>query len=351
MPEDAKIIYCWLCGSKNRVPRLDTKCIPKCGACGESLPTTVFASFVGFVTEPAIKIARAFCAVAVILIPLWVVFLAFTKSDSSSPLSSDTERKSATKAGPGAVEEDPLDIFRAEEQAMATMRIEAERQKRRAEIETMKKQFKEPELPLPVNGEVFYPQEFTDELKSSEEDLYAFLTSHGLKKDVLDEIKKVGIDKWPHWQNLESNFTSSVARAECQGMLRRNSQLHNNFVAPLEIVAPAGTWSMLNKSKTDRNYLIKLTNEVTGATALTFFVHGGTTTKVKVPLGTYSLKYASGDKWYGHRLLFGPSTAYNKVSKTFTFKATNTGVTGYTITLYKVANGNLQTEELPPEDF
>jgi hypothetical protein len=111
-------------------------------------------------------------------------------------------------------------------------------------------------------------------------------------------------------------------------------------LAPFEIKSSSGT-----------NYLVKLTNASTGAPVQTIFVRGGTTVEVKVPLGTFSVKYAAGETWYGYRHLFGPMTAYSKASELFTFKNDGTGYTGYTITLYKVRNGNLRTQQIDPEEF
>jgi hypothetical protein len=111
-------------------------------------------------------------------------------------------------------------------------------------------------------------------------------------------------------------------------------------LAPFEIKSSSGT-----------NYLVKLTNASTGAPLQTIFVRGGTTVEVKVPLGTFSVKYAAGETWYGYRHLFGPMTAYSKADELFTFKNNGTSYTGYTITLYKVRNGNLRTEQIDSGEF
>ncbi len=90
---------------------------------------------------------------------------------------------------------------------------------------------------------------------------------------------------------------------------------------------------------------------MTGRPALTLFVRGGETEKIKVPLGTYELRYASGDKWYGYEHLFGKNTSYSKADKTFTFQVQDNSVNGYTVTLYRVANGNLRTSRIGKADF
>jgi hypothetical protein len=111
-------------------------------------------------------------------------------------------------------------------------------------------------------------------------------------------------------------------------------------IAPFEI-----------KSSYDSNHLVKLVDAVSGKSVMTIFVRGGSTVKVDVPLGNYRVKYASGDKWYGDVFLFGPDTRYSKADDAFLFHRQGNDVSGYTITLYQVAYGNLHTEEIGAEEF
>jgi peptidoglycan hydrolase-like protein with peptidoglycan-binding domain len=111
-------------------------------------------------------------------------------------------------------------------------------------------------------------------------------------------------------------------------------------VAPLELKAAPGG-----------HYLVKLVNARTFAPVLTVFVRGGATVEVDVPLGTYEIRYASGETWYGYDNLFGPNTAYSKAERTFNFAVVGNRVEGFTITLYKVAHGNLPTTTIKPTDF
>lgn len=111
-------------------------------------------------------------------------------------------------------------------------------------------------------------------------------------------------------------------------------------VAPFEIKAAQGS-----------NYLLKLVNAYTSAPVLTVFVRSGTTVNIDVPLGTYEVRYASGESWYGDEYLFGPDTAYSKADKPFTFEVVGNQVRGFTITLYKVPHGNLHTSAIKPTEF
>lgn len=111
-------------------------------------------------------------------------------------------------------------------------------------------------------------------------------------------------------------------------------------MAPFEIKAAQGS-----------HYLLKLVDAYTYSPVMTVFVRSGDTVEVEVPLGTYEVRYASGNIWYGYEYLFGPETSYNKADKNFSFEVIGSQIRGFTITLYKVAHGNLQTLPIKPTDF
>lgn len=94
------------------------------------------------------------------------------------------------------------------------------------------------------------------------------------------------------------------------------------------------------------DYFVKLVNRK-GGQNVGIFVRAGTTVEVDIPDGTYSVRYATGKQWYGTRLLFGINASYSRASQDFTFK----NGSGYTITLQKVANGNLHTTAMSARDF
>ncbi len=96
---------------------------------------------------------------------------------------------------------------------------------------------------------------------------------------------------------------------------------------------------------------MKLCDYYSGKDVLSIFVHGGIDIELDVPLGTYTIKYASGTRWYGDAHLFGPETGYSKADSSFDFRIIGNQISGYTLTLYKVINGNLQTSSISPDDF
>ena len=86
-----------------------------------------------------------------------------------------------------------------------------------------------------------------------------------------------------------------------------------------------------------------------------FYVKAGMTVSVKVPIGRYTLFYATGTDFYGTTLLFGDSTGCYTSDSPFTFYTSQDGEWiyshGHEVTLYKVTDGNLDTDPIPESDF
>ncbi len=105
------------------------------------------------------------------------------------------------------------------------------------------------------------------------------------------------------------------------------------------------------KTSGSDSYFVKLKDVYTNETIMDIFVRGGNTVETNVPLGAYRIEYATGEKWYGYQHLFGEKTGYSKTDQSLNFRQDYNGVSGFTISLYKVANGNLQTSYLNPSNF
>lgn len=73
--------------------------------------------------------------------------------------------------------------------------------------------------------------------------------------------------------------------------------------------------------------------------------------KTTVPVGSYEIKYATGQEWFGPILDFGESASYARCDDRFDFTQDDDGYTGYTIELILQTDGNLQTDPIPAEDF
>ena len=113
-----------------------------------------------------------------------------------------------------------------------------------------------------------------------------------------------------------------------------------DMVAPLTV-----------KTSGTNDYYIALKHISTSSQNMSFYVRGGSTVDLDVPLGEYDIYYASGSAWYGKDDLFGPTGSYHKCEDTFAFTLSGDTYDGWTLTLYPVANGNLDTEEINIDEF
>jgi hypothetical protein len=97
--------------------------------------------------------------------------------------------------------------------------------------------------------------------------------------------------------------------------------------------------------------LLKLILVSSGAEVISVFVRAGDTVEVSVPVGSYRVKLASGQTWYGDAIRFGPDTGYAVLDSTFDFSIAGNQLMGQEITLKRQANGNLRELSLAAGDF
>ena len=111
--------------------------------------------------------------------------------------------------------------------------------------------------------------------------------------------------------------------------------------APLEII-----------TKGDQvNYLVKLVESETNREVLKFFIRAGMSVKIQMPLGTYTLRYATGKNWFGSTLLFGEDTVRYQADTQFEFVKTAEGYKGFTVELFPQPGGNLHTRRVPESNW
>lgn len=90
---------------------------------------------------------------------------------------------------------------------------------------------------------------------------------------------------------------------------------------------------------------------------LHFFVCPLSEAEVKLPLGSYKIKYAyspnftNSAKWYGNKMLFGDMTYTMKFTDSFDFYIEGDYYMGSEITLRYSYNGNLSDTEIPLNEF
>jgi curved DNA-binding protein CbpA len=121
-----------------------------------------------------------------------------------------------------------------------------------------------------------------------------------------------------------------------------NNANFSDGVAPLKIkTSSAGGY----------HYLVKIVNLLNNQPIGSYFIRSGESIDIKIPLGTYEIRYASGTKWQGSDYLFGSETTYSKADSTFNFSFDGNKYSGYTIELIIQQNGNLRTSEIQPSQF
>jgi hypothetical protein len=140
------------------------------------------------------------------------------------------------------------------------------------------------------------------------------------------------------------------------------SRRKSGAIAPFKVVTARGS-----------NYLVKLVSVENSKDQIWIFVRGGDPYSTTVPLGTYTLRIASGDTWFGRNDLFGPDTRFFRLrakqgaadvsmerlqfTRTITRTRTrggilvNTQTTGVTIDLQGSIAGNLEQEAMSRKDF
>ncbi len=84
---------------------------------------------------------------------------------------------------------------------------------------------------------------------------------------------------------------------------------------------------------------------------MSFFGHAGETINLKVPLGAYKLYYASGTTWYGKNDMFGENSVLIRCDDILTFSEDQNGYSGWDITLYPVAGGNMDSSYVSEDEF
>ena len=119
---------------------------------------------------------------------------------------------------------------------------------------------------------------------------------------------------------------------------KRNLSLYNS--PPLKITNAPGA-----------NTLMKLIRVSDASEVMSIFIRAGETVEVKVPLGSYKAKMASGQTWYGDAVRFGPNTSYATLDIILDFSVEGNQLLGHELMLTRVKNGNLHQVPLQANEF
>jgi hypothetical protein len=134
--------------------------------------------------------------------------------------------------------------------------------------------------------------------------------------------------------SLVSEASKSVERPQPLPETGTTIKYYNGqALAPLKIITKSG----------DSNYLINVLEWDTKNPVLIAFIRSGETANLKVPLGSYEIRYATGETWYGYDSFFGSSTSYYKAESRIDFTKSGNTCNEYTIELNPGVDGNLNT--------
>ena len=165
--------------------------------------------------------------------------------------------------------------------------------------------------------------------------------------DTFDQAQKEQSPREDHpspdaFMAAEGTFNQPLLPLPSTGEIRSLRKKNTGAVlAPLTVVTANGS----------PNYYLKLVDSETHVVRLVFFVRSGKIAKLRVPLGSYELRYAAGAEWYGEEYLFGPGTEYAKAIEPFDFHTDSDRVLGFTVELIKQINGNLREVAIRASDF
>ncbi len=217
--------------------------------------------------------------------------------------------------------------------------------------------FTEPIQPLPTNGNI---KRYVNGIPLAPVKALADWTDEELNEQLLNYGKGV-----PRLQNEKDG----VKKNEKANNRPPISSFFDNPLPPktgVENKKPVTNWSQFSPEPpkdeaiaplkittrdSGNHYFVKVVDWYTRMKVCTVFIRSGQSVSLDVPLGSYKLMYATGEKWYGTKFLFGPQTAYSVADKKFDFEMRNGHVSGYTVELILQPNGNLKTNKIAAEDF
>jgi hypothetical protein len=101
------------------------------------------------------------------------------------------------------------------------------------------------------------------------------------------------------------------------------------------------------KTPRNGNYFIKIISWSSNEPVVLAFIRGGETFETYIPVGSYDIRYAKGEDWYGTTLQFGPNASYARCDEIMFFSSQY----GHSIELIQQVGGNLETENLSEDDF
>jgi hypothetical protein len=122
------------------------------------------------------------------------------------------------------------------------------------------------------------------------------------------------------------------------GVLRRTPG--SEAIAPFSVKTSPGA-----------TYFIKLVRPSDNREEIAGFIVGGQPFSTTVPIGTYELRYATGQVWIDEHEYFGPKTVFYKADRLLVFSIEGDRVRGSEIELIPQRGGNLRTSTIRKDKF
>ncbi len=149
-----------------------------------------------------------------------------------------------------------------------------------------------------------------------------------LPKDLLQSHGTTKGSELPHGTSIEdelgtTGLTFKSPTAQLTPANGRITRYHNeeDAVAPFKI----------SLRDDGQNAFVTMEEWETKRPALNLFIHGGRSVEIKVPLGSYRLKYVLGKSWYGEEHLFGRRSVHGELSEKVDFSVKDDKIMGHTL--------------------
>ncbi|MBW4443863.1 MAG: hypothetical protein KME10_22075 [Plectolyngbya sp. WJT66-NPBG17] len=132
------------------------------------------------------------------------------------------------------------------------------------------------------------------------------------------------------------------------------------YSAPSEESEESGLWSECpeekNKVLLKQHYFVRVSDWKSNQMVLTAFIRGGDKIELKLPAGSFRIRYATGSEWYGEKHLFGEDTRYvqlmNKDITNQPLKVELTQQPLWNIALFPCGTeGTMREEPIDPDNF
>ena len=167
---------------------------------------------------------------------------------------------------------------------------------------------------------------------------------------VSREAEKVRLEQL----GIETKIAAAIAKKQEDELKRLEKPLPINGIYKIQNknnINPNQSPRLKIINAPGANTLMKLVKVKDNTEAMTIFIRAGQTVEVRVPIGSYRAKIASGQTWYGDEVRFGPNTSYATLDTILEFSIEGNQLLGNELQLTRVKDGNLRQGPLTASEF